>query len=400
MSDHMTEAVAAMRSSYAPDVQDERWYESAADLLAEDDPGPTPFLVDELVVEGAIAAFVGAAKNGKTWTLLELAVAIVTGEPAFGRFTVPKPGPVLVILEESGRAALHRRLDMLARGRTLPPERFVEFCFAANRRVRLNEMEWQQRLHEAVQAQAWRLIAFDPLVRVKGATVDENVQREIGPVLDFIRDLRDASNGAAVGYSHHTPHDGTRQRGSSDLEAYWESKVTVARKDGQRTLRAEHREAESSAEYRLSFGFDMTTRTVRPGAFRDELEERVRAYLSEHPDASANDVSNSIGGTRSKVLDLVKQLREGGTEPAVPPRTTASGSDGGGGTAGGAYKAPRTTPLTEDAEVVPEPPYHPSVGRCIQCGAPTVPGSLYCVADGGAHHHHDADDASAEGSTR
>jgi RecA-family ATPase len=88
-------------------------------------------------VEGSIAAFVGQPKNGKTWTLLDLAIAIAAGQVALKRFAVPNPGPVLLILEESGRAALHRRLDMLVRGRALEPGRLVELYYAANRRVRL-----------------------------------------------------------------------------------------------------------------------------------------------------------------------------------------------------------------------------------------------------------------------
>jgi hypothetical protein len=90
------------------------------------------------------------------------------------------PGPVLLILEESGRAALHRRLDMLVRGRAIDPARLSYLYFAANKRVRLDDSGWRQRLLDAVDAREWRLIVFDPLARVKGA-VDENVQREIGP---------------------------------------------------------------------------------------------------------------------------------------------------------------------------------------------------------------------------
>ena len=39
---------------------------------------------------------------GKTWVLLEFAVSIVTGRPAFDRYEVASPGPVIVVLEESG----------------------------------------------------------------------------------------------------------------------------------------------------------------------------------------------------------------------------------------------------------------------------------------------------------
>ena len=81
-------------------------------------------------------------------------------------------------------------------------------------------------------------------------------------MLDFLRDLR-AESGAAVAYVHHTPHEGARQRGSSDLEAYWESKLTIVKQDGTRTLRAEHREAEAAGPFTLSFDFDATTDTLR-----------------------------------------------------------------------------------------------------------------------------------------
>jgi AAA domain len=99
----------------------EPWLERASDLLAEDDPGPTPFLVAELLVGEAIAAIAGRWKSWKTWLEFELVLSIVTGRDAFGRFAVPDPGPVILVLEESGRDALHRRLGALARGNAIAP---------------------------------------------------------------------------------------------------------------------------------------------------------------------------------------------------------------------------------------------------------------------------------------
>jgi len=57
----------------------------------DDDPGSTPFLADELIVDGSITAVVGSPKHGKTWVLLDIAIAVETGENALGRFAVPKP---------------------------------------------------------------------------------------------------------------------------------------------------------------------------------------------------------------------------------------------------------------------------------------------------------------------
>jgi RecA-family ATPase len=189
------------------------WLEDAADLLAEADPGPTPYLVESLIVDRAIAMIPGPAKSRKTWTVMELAIAIRTGRPAFGEFAIPEPGPVIVVLEESGRAAFHRRLSALARGNAIPTPELVGFHFAANRGVRLDDEAWQAKLVSAAAAIEPRAIFLDPLVRMKGAGRDENAEKEMGPVLDFMRELREQS-GAAVVFVHHTGHAGNHARGN------------------------------------------------------------------------------------------------------------------------------------------------------------------------------------------
>jgi hypothetical protein len=300
------------------------WLESAANLLNEPDPGPTPFLVESLIVDQAIAMMLGSWKVGKTWVLLELAVSIVSGRPAFGRYAVSQSGPVIVVLEESGRAALHRRLDALRRGYAIDADALAELHFAANCRVRLNDERWKARLLAAGRRIRPRAIFLDPFVRLKGADVDENIQREVGPVLDFMRDLRDDS-GAAVVFVHHKGHNGNHGRGSSDFEGYWESKISIAGEEDIRTLTAEHREAEASDGLRYRLDLDEATRSLRLAAVRTELEEKVEAHLHEHPEASANEVYEAVGGNRKQVLGLVKAAREGGSDALEPPGTTAEG---------------------------------------------------------------------------
>jgi AAA domain len=292
------------------------WTESAADLLAEPDPGPTPMLVSDLLAENAIAAIVGAPKAGKTWLSLEIAVSVVTGQPVLGRYTVPSAGPVLVILEESGRAALHRRLDMLARGRGIRSGQLRDLHFAANARVRLNGPEWQERLIETAQELRPRAILLDPLVRLKGASVDESSQREMGPVLDFMRDLRDAAS-ATVGYVHHTGHAGGHQRGSSDLEAYWESKITLtSNTDGSSELAAEHREAEAPEPVTFRRTWDQRTRTIRLEADQtDHTRElqRLLAYVLEHPGQGVEEIAKGVGRRKDRARSQLVALETAGT---------------------------------------------------------------------------------------
>ncbi len=297
------------------------WLENAADLRAEPDPGATPFVVEVVLVEGAVAQLVGPPKKGKTYLLLDLAIAIATGGKALGRFSVPNPGPVLIVLEESGWAALHRRLDSLVRGRAIKPEKLRNLHYSANRRVKLDDPEWQARLRATCSSRDWRLVAFDPYARLKGSS-DEDSQKESGPVLDFLRELRDLSGGTVL-YNAHTGHEGNRQRGSSDFESYYESKLTLTETSGKRRLSTDHREAEGTGPYELSFRLDGATRTLRIDADEDELARKVREHLEQHPDASANAVIEAIGGNRTRVLELVKEQRpEGGSEPPEPPGTT------------------------------------------------------------------------------
>jgi AAA domain/DnaB-like helicase N terminal domain len=240
------------------------WLERASELLAEPDPGPTPFLVEQLMVEAALAFVVGSWKVGKTWLLLELAISVVSGEPVLGRYPVPEPGPVILVVEESGRAALHRRLDRLARGRAIAKGRLAELHFGANLGVRLNEPRWQRRLREAATAIGPRAVILDPWVRIKGAAVDEKEQREVGEVLDYLLGLREAT-GAAVITSAHTGHEGGHIRGSSDIEAVWESRLTLTydRQTKVHTLSAEHREAEESSKLCYRRRPDHETGTLR-----------------------------------------------------------------------------------------------------------------------------------------
>jgi AAA domain len=125
------------------------WLLDAAELLDRGDPGPTPWLVENLIVDRALTAVVGRWKTTKSYGVLDVCISIATGRPAFERFAIAEPGPVVFVNEESGEAALWRRLDALCRGRAIPPEKLRGRLFvAANRRVKLDDADWQARILE------------------------------------------------------------------------------------------------------------------------------------------------------------------------------------------------------------------------------------------------------------
>jgi hypothetical protein len=317
----------------APAVdRDGGWLGSAASLLSQPDPGPTPFLVDRLIVEEAIAALVGSYKLGKTWLAIDTAISVASGRPLFGELEVAQ-GPAMVVLEESGERALHRRLGMLTRGRAIAAQELADLHYAANRRVRLDDPAWQGRLLGAAERVRPALIVLDPLVRLKGAA-DENSQAEMAPVLDFIRDLRDAS-GAAVLFTHHTGHaDRGRMRGTADLEGYWESKLILSAEEGSpvATLAAEHREAESGGTLEYRRVGDDATDSMRLTVVTDDAEdshlEELLSAVRFKPGRSTTDLSKAVGKRRSDTASRLKKLESAGTAYRSPSQIT----DGAGRT--------------------------------------------------------------------
>ncbi len=311
------------------------WLRTATELLADPDPGETPFLVEGLITDSAVAAVLGTWKVGKTWLVLELALSIVTGRPAFGRLEVREPGPVIVVLEESGEAALHRRLGALVRGRHVDEDQLRYLHLAANRRIRLDEAGWQERLLDATLDTGSRAVFLDPLVRLKGAA-DENVQKEMAPILDFMRDLRHET-GATVVFVHHTGHENKdRMRGSSDLEGYWESKVMLRReaKSGVCTVTAEHREAEamSGLQYRLDWdeaSLSMRLQPLDKDTERDMHEELLQ-YVVANPDLTADEVRAGVNRSRQDTSARLKALEGKPTDHGTLSRYEVRREDSSG----------------------------------------------------------------------
>ena len=61
---------------------------------------------------GKVGFFVGEGGIGKSWALTQLAIAVATGEPWLGQFSVPEEsqGAVLMVMAEEDQDEMHRRL--------------------------------------------------------------------------------------------------------------------------------------------------------------------------------------------------------------------------------------------------------------------------------------------------
>ncbi|UTI62636.1 AAA family ATPase [Paraconexibacter antarcticus] len=240
--------------------QPAEWLISGPALLAGDSTEPD-WLIEGLVGAGGLLAVQGYAKTGKTWILLEIAIAVATGRPAFGAHAVA-PGPVILVLEESPQRDTARRLSKLIRGHAQAGDDLHNLNVASNAGVRLSDPTWRASIEAAAEAIKPVLIAFDPLARVKG-DADENEQTEVQAITAWMADLRTKFR-CTVGFAHHTGHaDKGRMRGSSDLEAWWSSKVEVQTKDSKWQVRGRHREAEDGQWATITKDYDSTSDSMK-----------------------------------------------------------------------------------------------------------------------------------------
>ena len=301
------------------------WLVRASDLLAEPDPGPTPMLVDGLIVDHSLAAIVGRWKHGKTWGLLELGISIATGQPAFGVRSIPNPGPVILVLEESGRAALHRRLDALARGSAIAPELLRDLHAAANQRVRLDDPDWQKRLTEAANELKARAVFLDPIARLRRAGLDENSQREYAFVIEAIRDLRENTNATVAMGRPHRPH----RRQHARLKRPRIRMGIPARVQTRRQHRHHHHRAPRSRT-RRPLAFDLAwhheTRTMRLRSSQLSTEQRCLDHLADNEPATTDEITAGINVRRTDVKRTMDSLSARGTARRQPvPRTDKAG---------------------------------------------------------------------------
>ena len=88
---------------------------SFADIITHDLP-PIDWLVTDLIANQDRVVVYGEFGSLKSWLLLDLALAITSGQPWLGQFTVPQPKKVLYVDEEMNERTLRRRVKQLGAG--------------------------------------------------------------------------------------------------------------------------------------------------------------------------------------------------------------------------------------------------------------------------------------------
>jgi hypothetical protein len=226
------------------------------------------WLVDQLLARSSVGLLGGPAKAFKTWAAAELALAVATGAPAFGRFVVPDPGPVVFFGAEDSPPDLRLRFDGIAAARSLDLAKAPLFLLDIAQ-LRLDDATHLRRLHRTVARHKPRLLVLDPFVRLV-AGLDENSARDVSAVLGALRTLQ-REHQVTILLVHHmrkspAAHPAQQLRGSGDFSAWLDSGLYLTRHGDDRVLVVEHRSAAAPPPFRLRLVPGDTPHLVLQGA--------------------------------------------------------------------------------------------------------------------------------------
>jgi hypothetical protein len=173
-------------------------WETGADLTGPE--APMRWLVKGLWADGSHGVIAGEEKTLKSYFVAGVAVAVAAGVPAFGRWAVPEPGPVLMLVGEGGMRPFRRRLRRIARAYGVDLAELPLHVTSAIAPV--DGAEFREQLTAMLTAVRPRLVVLDPLYAYHPANVAASDLYARGPVLAALAALVTDTGAALMVVDH------------------------------------------------------------------------------------------------------------------------------------------------------------------------------------------------------
>ncbi len=183
---------------------------------------PQRWRVDRLLPEEGVLTVVGMAGAGKSWLMLDLAIAIAGGRSWLG-FEVTA-GRVLYLDEEMGLSLLQTRVGLLEMN---PPD---ALHFVSRQGIRIDRPKHIAALEALLDDVRPDVVLFDSFVRFHGA--EENSATELANVFRVLTAMREKFHFSVIFVDHMNRPGGSRSaaerlRGSGDKQAYADAILNV-----------------------------------------------------------------------------------------------------------------------------------------------------------------------------
>jgi hypothetical protein len=261
-------AAALGRSAEGGDAAERPFFMSAGELFAMPDERPE-WLVRNLVLDGGIGLIGAEPKIGKTWIATEIAVAVASGTPVFGKYAA-KPGRVMYFYTEDMREAVRSHLLALCAGRGMSPRAVAStlYCQPRGRSIDLSKPDDVARLVASARvAGGCKLMVLDPLRNVHEG--EEDSSDSMAVVFKHVR-LISVLLGCTVLLVHHAKkaseatrnqRPGQTMRGSGAIHGFVDSGIYLRERRGDACSITSTLESEVKAA-RSAGVFDVTLKLV------------------------------------------------------------------------------------------------------------------------------------------
>lgn len=303
---------SATTADGVPDEDDddgdaEGWVIDLEDLLAEPDEDEV-WLINHIVSHPTVSIVCGDAKTFKSIYVQEMCVALATGTPFLGLYTVSEPRTVVYIQEESSRRAVRKRFRWMLKGRGMDVSHLERrLKIVTNRGLQIDQhREVRKLVSRVIERHQPALIVLDPLVEMHGG--DENKTEQMRPVMRTLKALRDRY-GVSIVVVHHnnkSPEFSTPEKSIRGSTAIWAamdggSFVMAGQADDEKRIKVTLKEGGQTAPFLYRPIFDRESATITFEAM--ELEEGGRRFTDDMVEQSVR----RLGGWRA-IDDIANNL--------------------------------------------------------------------------------------------
>jgi hypothetical protein len=284
-----------------------------AQLLDADFPEPT-YAVTELVQKG-LTILAGRPKLGKSWLVLDLALAISTNKKAMGSFDCEQ-GDVLMLALEDGLPRLRSRFAKLGAKRTSQLDIHTEWARGKD------GVDAIQRWHDAHQATG-RMVVVDTITRMRPpSTPNRNAYQADAEALEPLQRLAVERGIAvlAVGHTRKAEADDWLDTvgGTSGLTGTADAVLVLRRERGQADAvlygtGRDIREFEKPLKFDERSGrwtaLDMSPEAARTG----EVGSAILGWLRKVPAGmTLKQLASAIERSPEATANALKRLEDGG----------------------------------------------------------------------------------------
>lgn len=270
-----------------------------AELLAR--PPSTLWRIDGLLPAGGRALVSAMRKTGKTTATGNLARSLLTGEPFLGRFEVTKLDGRVVVLnyEVTGETFARWMRDI-----GVPADRLYVVNLRGRRNLLADEAG-RTELARMIRAQEGEVLLVDPFGRAYTGK-SQNDSAEVTPWLVRLDEVAESAGCSEVVLTAHAGWDGERTRGSSALEDWPDSIVTMTRdpETDQRFIKAEGRDVDVE-EDRLDY--DPATRRLSLSGAGSRKQVRATEHIEQLAAAVRDAVEAEPGVNTSKLAEMLRE---------------------------------------------------------------------------------------------